>query len=85
VAAECGHDVTLFDGNEQIGGQFRIAMQVPGKEEFRETIRYFERKLAITGVKLRLGVRVSREQLIQDGYDEVVVAGIKVRVRLSRA
>ncbi|WP_374362759.1 FAD-dependent oxidoreductase [Pseudoduganella danionis] len=80
VAAECGHDVTLFDGNEQIGGQFRIAMQVPGKEEFRETIRYFERKLAITGVKLRLGVRVSREQLIQDGYDEVVVAtGIKVR------
>ncbi|MYM40719.1 NADPH-dependent 2,4-dienoyl-CoA reductase [Duganella qianjiadongensis] len=80
VAAECGHDVTLFDGNEQIGGQFRIAMQVPGKEEFRETIRYFERKLEITGVKLRLGVRVSREQLIQDGYDEVVVAtGIKVR------
>ena len=80
VAAECGHDVTLFDGNEQIGGQFRIAMQVPGKEEFRETIRYFERKLETTGVKLRLGVRVSREQLIQDGYDEVVVAtGIKVR------
>lgn len=80
VAAECGHDVTLFDGNEHIGGQFRIAMQVPGKEEFRETIRYFERKLEITGVKLRLGVRVSREQLIQDGYDEVVVAtGIKVR------
>lgn len=80
VAAECGHDVTLFDGNEQIGGQFRIAMQVPGKEEFRETIRYFERKLESTGVKLRLGVRVSREQLIQDGYDEVVVAtGIKVR------
>lgn len=80
VAAECGHDVTLYDGNEQIGGQFRIAMQVPGKEEFRETIRYFERKLETTGVKLRLGVRVSREQLIQDGYDEVVVAtGIKVR------
>ncbi len=80
VAAECGHDVTLFDANDDIGGQFRIAMQVPGKEEFRETIRYFGRKLETTGVKLRLGVRISREQLIQDGYDEVVVAtGIKVR------
>ncbi|MBY0557489.1 MAG: NADPH-dependent 2,4-dienoyl-CoA reductase [Burkholderiaceae bacterium] len=80
VAAECGHDVTLFDANDDIGGQFRIAMQVPGKEEFRETIRYFGRKLETSGVKLRLGVRISREQLIQDGYDEVVVAtGIKVR------
>ena len=80
VAAECGHDVTLFDSSDSVGGQFKIAMQIPGKEEFAETIRYFRRQIELTGVKLRLGVRVTREQLIAEGYDEVVVAtGIKVR------
>ncbi|SEO27439.1 2,4-dienoyl-CoA reductase (NADPH2) [Duganella sp. CF517] len=80
VAAECGHDVTLFDSADSVGGQFKIAMQIPGKEEFAETIRYFRRRIDLTGVKLKLGVRVTREQLIAEGYDEVVVAtGIKVR------
>ena len=80
VAAECGHDVTLFDSSDSVGGQFKIAMQIPGKEEFSETIRYFRRKLELTGVTVKLGVRVTREQLIADGYDDVVVAtGIKVR------
>jgi 2,4-dienoyl-CoA reductase (NADPH2) len=81
VAAECGHDVTLFDASDSIGGQFKIAMQVPGKEEFAETIRYFGRKIELTGVKLRLNTRMTREQLLADGYDDVIVAtGIKVRM-----
>ncbi len=80
VAAECGHQVTLFDANERIGGQFNVAMRVPGKEEFAETIRYFGRKLALTKVDVRLGRRVSREELLAGGYDEVIVAtGITVR------
>jgi 2,4-dienoyl-CoA reductase (NADPH2) len=81
VAAECGHDVTLFDGADSIGGQFKIAMQVPGKEEFAETIRYFGRQIEVTGVKLQLNTRVTREQLLAGGYDDVIVAtGIKVRM-----
>ncbi|MYM23020.1 FAD-dependent oxidoreductase [Duganella sp. FT135W] len=81
VAAECGHDVTLFDSADSVGGQFKIAMQVPGKEEFAETIRYFARKIELTGVTLKLGVRVTREQLLAEGYDDVIVAtGIKVRM-----
>jgi len=80
AAAECGHDVTLFDASDSIGGQFKIAMQIPGKEEFAETIRYFGRKIELTGVKLKLNHRVTREQLAAEGYDEVVVAtGIAVR------
>lgn len=80
VAAECGHRVTLFDASDSIGGQFKIAMQIPGKEEFAETIRYFRRRLEVLGVDLRLGQRVTREQLLAGAYDEVVVAtGIQVR------
>ena len=81
VAAECGHQVTLFDSSDSVGGQFKIAMQIPGKEEFKETIRYFSRKLELTGVDVRLGQRVTREELLAGGYDDVIVAtGIKVRM-----
>jgi 2,4-dienoyl-CoA reductase (NADPH2) len=81
VAAGCGHAVTLFEASGDLGGQFRIAMQIPGKEEFSETIRYFQRKLATTGVTVRLNTRVTRAQLVADGYDHVILAtGIKVRM-----
>jgi 2,4-dienoyl-CoA reductase (NADPH2) len=80
VAAECGHDVTLFEASDSVGGQFKIAMQIPGKEEFAETIRYFSRKLELTGVNVQLNTRVTREQLLAGGFDDVIVAtGIKVR------
>jgi 2,4-dienoyl-CoA reductase (NADPH2) len=80
VAAECGHRVTLFDSSDSVGGQFKIAMQIPGKEEFGETIRYFQRQLELTGVDLKLGQRVTREALLAGGFDDVIVAtGIKVR------
>jgi 2,4-dienoyl-CoA reductase (NADPH2) len=81
VAAECGHAVTLFESSAELGGQFRIAMQIPGKEEFAETIRYFKRKLETTGVNVRLGERVTRAQLLAGGFDHVIVAtGIAVRM-----
>jgi 2,4-dienoyl-CoA reductase (NADPH2) len=80
VAAERGHAVTLFDAAEHIGGQFQVAMRIPGKEEFAETIRYFDRKLALTGVELRLGRRVGRDDLLAAGFDEVIVAtGVRMR------
>jgi 2,4-dienoyl-CoA reductase (NADPH2) len=80
VAAERGHQVTLFDSMDRIGGQFNIAMRIPGKEEFAETLRYFRRKLELTGVDVQLGRRVTREELTAAGFDDVIVAtGIKVR------
>ena len=36
VAAERGHAVTLYDAADEVGGQFNLAKQVPGKEEFHE-------------------------------------------------
>lgn len=80
VAAERGHRVTLFDALDRIGGQFNVAMRVPGKEEFAETIRYFGRKLELTGVDVQLNRRVSRDELLAAGYDDVIVAtGITTR------
>ena len=80
VAAERGHDVTLFEASGDIGGQFDMAANVPGKEEFKETIRYFKNALRKTGVKVELNRRVTKGEL--DGkFDAVVVAtGVKPRV-----
>ncbi len=72
VAAERGHDVTAFEADSHIGGQFNMARRIPGKQEFDETIRYFEGRLAQTGVNVRLGTRVDTEAL--RGFDAVVVA-----------
>jgi len=74
TAARRGHDVTLFDASSEIGGQFNVAKQVPGKEEFFETIRYFGKQIEITGVNLQLNTRVSADDLIKQGFDEVFLA-----------
>lgn len=74
VAAECGHAVTLFEASDRIGGQFNWAMQVPGKEEFAQTLRFFGKRLEITGVQVKLGERATREALLAQGFDEVIVA-----------
>ncbi|MDR7335714.1 NADPH-dependent 2,4-dienoyl-CoA reductase [Roseateles asaccharophilus] len=76
--AERGHAVTLFDAAHEIGGQFNMAKRVPGKEEFSETLRYFGRRIQITGVDLRLNCRVSADEL--KGFDEVLLAtGVSAR------
>ncbi len=74
VAAERGHQVTLFDSASEIGGQFNIAKRVPGKEEFSETLRYFTHKVQDTGVQLRLNTRVTAQDLVGAGFDEVILA-----------
>jgi 2,4-dienoyl-CoA reductase (NADPH2) len=80
VAAERGHCVTLFDAADEIGGQFNLAKRIPGKEEFTETLRYFRRRLEVTGVDVRLRTRVDADALAAGGFDEVVVAtGIEPR------
>ncbi|MBU3004251.1 NADPH-dependent 2,4-dienoyl-CoA reductase [Paraglaciecola arctica] len=80
TAAACGHEVTLYDADNAIGGQFNIAKQIPGKEEFSETIRYFKKQLELSTVKLKLNHRVTASELNSSNFDEVIVAtGIKPR------
>ncbi|MDT7524521.1 MULTISPECIES: NADPH-dependent 2,4-dienoyl-CoA reductase [Idiomarinaceae] len=73
-AAERGHEVHLFDGSDDIGGQFNYAKQIPGKEEFYETLRYFKQRLQTAGVNVHLGQRQTADSLQQQGFTEVVLA-----------
>lgn len=72
TAAKRGHRVTLFEAEDKIGGQFNIAKQIPGKEEFSETIRYFRKQLELTGVTVKLNTKATQEALTQ--FDEVLLA-----------
>jgi 2,4-dienoyl-CoA reductase (NADPH2) len=71
-AAARGHQVVLFDGAAEIGGQFNMAKQIPGKEEFHEPLRYFQQRITETGVELRLRTWADAEALAS--FDEVVIA-----------
>jgi 2,4-dienoyl-CoA reductase (NADPH2) len=78
-AAERGFAVTLYERADQIGGQFRLAMQIPGKEEFAETLRYFTRRLEVLGAEVRLGTTPTAADLAS--YDHVIVAtGVTPRI-----
>ncbi|MEZ7894013.1 MAG: NADPH-dependent 2,4-dienoyl-CoA reductase [Polaribacter sp.] len=81
IAAQRGHVVTLFDADNAIGGQFNMAKQIPGKEEFYETLRYFNKQILLHKVTLKLNTKVSVDDLQKSDFDEIIVAtGIKPRV-----
>ena len=72
VAAQRGHEVVLFDRADRIGGQFNLAWKIPGKEEFGETLRWFDHRIRETGVSLRLSTEATPGMLA--GFDEIVLA-----------
>jgi 2,4-dienoyl-CoA reductase (NADPH2) len=74
TAASRGHRVALFDSASEIGGQFNIAKQIPGKEEFYETLRYFKKQIELNNICLNLNTRVNVEQLNSSLFDEVIIA-----------
>jgi 2,4-dienoyl-CoA reductase (NADPH2) len=78
TAAERGHRVALFEREAELGGQFNLAKQVPGKQEFGESIAYYAERLRRAGVRIVLSHAPSAAEL-QD-YDEVVLAtGVEPR------
>lgn len=81
VAAERGHEVTLYEAGDSLGGQLRIAKEIPGKEEFNETLRYFSVMLEKYGVTLKMNTRATKEELVKEGFTEVILAsGVKPRI-----
>ncbi len=73
TAAERGHQVTLFEAEPEIGGQFNMAKTIPGKSEFYETLRYFNHRIEETNVNLQLNSKVDVDRL-STGFDAVVLA-----------
>ena len=74
TAAQRGHNVTVFDSASELGGQFNIAKQIPGKEEFYETLRYYKRQLELLNVTVKLNTRVDVNALNNSDFDEVIIA-----------
>jgi 2,4-dienoyl-CoA reductase (NADPH2) len=74
TAAERGHRVTLFDAAAEVGGQFNLARRIPGKEEFNETLRYFRTRLEQLAVDVKLGHRVTADELAAARFDRVILA-----------
>lgn len=80
TAAERGHQVTLFEAREELGGQFTMAAKIPGKEEFPETLRYYKKMIEKFSVAVQLNTRVTPGQLEQQGFEEIIVAtGVEPR------
>lgn len=74
VAAKRGHSVVLFEEKNEIGGQFNMAKVIPGKEEYGQTIRYYDSMLKKYGVELRLSTRAEETALVNEGFDEIILA-----------
>jgi 2,4-dienoyl-CoA reductase (NADPH2) len=77
--AKRGHKVSLFEKNKEAGGQFLFASKIPGKEEFRETLRYYRTMLTLTGVEVHLNTAFDESKAA--GFDEIILAtGVKPRI-----
>ncbi len=81
AAAQRGHRVVLYEQSGRIGGQLNLAVQIPGKQEFYETLRYYGRQLERLGVTVHLNACATPERVCAGGFDTVVVAtGIVPRI-----
>lgn len=73
-AANRGARVELFEQSLALGGQLNMARSIPNKDEFGETIRYFEKSLMARGVAIRCGTNVDAGMIVNGGWDHVFIA-----------
>jgi len=81
TAAQCGHKVSLFEAAEEVGGQFRLASRVPGKEDFADALRYYQRQIELHDIDLHLGAEVSAAAINALDVEQVIIAtGVEPRI-----
>ncbi len=74
VAAKRGHDVTLYEKNQELGGEFRLATRSPAKAEIERLSSYFERSLPKAGVNVLTGTELTPEIAENEKPDVAVIA-----------
>lgn len=81
ISAERGHEVHLYEASDRLGGQFNMAKEIPGKEDYAETIRYYSTMLSKYHVNVFVNTKASAALLNGVGYEEVIIAsGVTPRV-----
>ena len=79
-AASRGHEVTVFEAAERVGGQMNLAARIPGKADYADVVRAYAVQLGDLGAKIVTGRRVGAGELLAEGFDEFIIAtGIKPR------
>ncbi|MFW6113998.1 MAG: FAD-dependent oxidoreductase, partial [Actinomycetota bacterium] len=74
TAAQRGHEVTLFEKSDIVGGQLNLAAIPPGREEFWTAVEDFDMQLDHAGVEVRMETEATAGLLKKEGFDAVVVA-----------
>ncbi|HMT70369.1 MAG TPA: NADPH-dependent 2,4-dienoyl-CoA reductase, partial [Saprospiraceae bacterium] len=74
IAAMRGHQVTIYEATNRLGGQFNMAKIIPGKEEYGQTIRYYEKMMEKYQVNVCLGQYVDVDILVKGDFDEIILA-----------
>jgi 2,4-dienoyl-CoA reductase-like NADH-dependent reductase (Old Yellow Enzyme family)/thioredoxin reductase len=69
-----GHAVTLFERDEEPGGQMKLGRHVPGREEFSGHLPWLANSVSRAGVTLKLGVETTADHVIAEQPDIVIVA-----------
>ncbi len=79
--AQRGHEVEVFEAASDVGGQFRLAMRIPGKEEFVHALTGVQARLEQLDVAIHTESPRTPGELLDAGYDDVIVAsGVEPRI-----
>jgi len=74
TTAKAGHRVTLYEANQQLGGQVKLAQKIPGRAEFGGIVTNLKRECEIAGVEFKLNTKVNRALVQQQQPDAVIIA-----------
>ena len=74
IAAQRGHQATLYEAERRLGGQALLAQMLPGRAEFGGLITNLQRELELAGVQIHKGTRVDRAAVMAAAPDVVLIA-----------
>ena len=74
VAKQRGHDVTLYEKEERLGGQVNLVAASPGKKEFLNVVKSLKNRMEISGVRIKSKTNLTSKVVEEEHPDVLVVA-----------